>query len=60
MYRNVCPADDPLCPERDNRMEFIFSTDNTVTIFAGTLLGLSAFEKGWSTMIYGPAHNRIC
>ena len=40
VYRDVCPAEDALCSERGSRMVFLFSTDNTVTIFAGTLLGL--------------------
>lgn len=35
VYREVCPAEEPLCSDRGSRMIFLYSVDNTVTILSG-------------------------
>ena len=35
VYKEICPEEEPLCSDRGSRMIFLFSVDNTVTIFAG-------------------------
>lgn len=36
VYQDVCPFGEVTCSKRGSRMLFLFSVDNTVTIFAGT------------------------
>eukprot|EP00435_Cladocopium_sp_Y103_P033578 s1191_g8.t1 len=40
VYREVCPAEEPLCSDRGSRMIFLYSVDNTVTILSGTIFGI--------------------
>ncbi|CAK9111926.1 unnamed protein product [Durusdinium trenchii] len=46
VYKEICPEEEPLCSDRGSRMIFLFSVDNTVTIFAGTALGIAIDRTG--------------